>query len=114
MQLSRTRRAKGDQGLSKSRARARKAPAFGNKVAALQVMEAFRRLEADGTLTGQAEKISARIDQGLLAAAARKAGSDNTTDVVEAALAAFVAPDPFVAWFLSDEDRLPADFELAV
>jgi len=40
--------------------------------------------------------------------------SDHTTDDVQAALAAFVAPDPFVVWFLSDKDRLPADFELAI
>ena len=65
-------------------------------------------------LTGQADKVSTRIDHGLLAAAARKVGSDNTTAVVQAALAAFVAPDPFVEWFLSDRDRLPADFERVI
>ena len=83
-------------------------------VAAAQVSEALRRLKEDGTLTGEAEKVSARIDRGLLAAAARKLGSDNTTAVVQAALAAYVAPDPFVDWFLSDRDCLPDDFELAI
>ena len=69
---------------------------------------------ASGVLTGRADKVSARIDGGLLKAAARKIGSTNTTEVVQAALAAFVAPDPFVEWLLSDRDRLPADFVLAI
>jgi hypothetical protein len=112
MQTDGVRRAKSEKGTAK--ARVRKAPAFSNTVAALQASEAFRRLEAGGVLIGQADRVSARIDHGLLAAAARKVGSSNTTDIVQAALAAFVAPDPFVAWFLSDEDRLPADFELGL
>ncbi len=97
-----------------SKHRTRKAQSFANKMAAARIAAAFRTLEAMGVLTGRAEKISARIDRGLLAAAARKVGSDNTTEVMQAALAAFVAPDPFVEWFLSDKDRLPADFELAI
>ena len=68
-------------------------------------------LAASGVLIGRSDKVSARLDQGLLAAAARKLGTRNTTEVVQAALA---APDPFVEWLLSDKDRLPADFELAV
>lgn len=83
-------------------------------IAAAQALEALRQLRADGVLTGEAEKVSARIDRGLLAAAARKLGSDNTTAVVQAALAAYVAPDPFVEWLLSDRDRLPPDFEVAI
>jgi hypothetical protein len=84
------------------------------KVAAAQTAAALRELAARGVLTGRADKVSARIDHGLLQAAARKIGSTNTTEVVQAALAAFVAPDPFVEWLLSDKDRLPADFELAI
>lgn len=113
MQTESGRRAKaGGKGTTKTRVR--KAPALGNTVAALQVSEAFRILKDGGVLTGHADRVSARIDHGLLAAAARKVGSSNTTEVVQAALAAFVAPDPFVTWFLSDEDRLPADFELGL
>jgi hypothetical protein len=97
-----------------SRAPVWRTPDFSNKVVAAQITETYRNLEAGGVLTGRAEKVSARIDHGLLSAAARKAGSRNTTDVMQAALAAFVAPDPFVVWFLSDKDRLPADFELAI
>ena len=84
------------------------------KPAAVQTAAALRVLAANGVLTGHADRVSARIDHGLLQAAARKIGSTNTTEVVEAALAAFVAPDPFVEWLLSDKDRLPPDFELAI
>jgi hypothetical protein len=84
------------------------------KAAAAQTAAALRMLAANGVLAGHAHKVSARIDHGLLQAAARKLGSTNTTEVVQAALAAFVAPDPFVEWLLSDKDRLPADFELAI
>ena len=111
MQTESVRRAKSGKGTNKARV---KTSALGNTVAAQQAGEALRRLEAGGVLTGQADKVSARIDHGLLAAAARKVGSTNTTEVVQAALAAFVAPDPFVAWFLSDKDRLPDDFELGL
>lgn len=83
-------------------------------VATSQAAAALRELAAKGVLTGHSDKVSARIDHGLLQAAARKIGSSNTTEVVQAALAAFVAPDPFVEWLLSDKDRLPADFELAI
>ena len=95
---------------------AQKAPTkrLSPKAAAAQTAAALRALAANGVLTGRADKVSARIDHGLLQAAARKLGSTNTTQVVEAALAAFVAPDPFVEWLLSEEDRLPADFELAI
>jgi|HubBroStandDraft_1064217.scaffolds.fasta_scaffold367291_3 hypothetical protein len=97
-----------------TRLRAPKPAAPGNKLAAAQAAEAMHRLAASGVLTGRADKVSARLDHGLLQAAARKIGSTNTTEVVQAALAAFVAPDPFVEWLLSDKDRLPADFELAI
>jgi hypothetical protein len=92
-----------------------KAPAKRSpKAAAAQAAAALRMLATSGVLTGHADRVSARIDHGLLEAASRKIGSSNTTEVVQAALAAFVAPDPFVEWLLSDKDRLPADFELAI
>jgi hypothetical protein len=92
----------------------RKSRAPGSKLVEAQVAGAFRVLEKAGVLTGHADKVSARIDRGLLTAAMRKLGSDNTSYVLQAALAAFVGRDPFVEWFLSDRDRLPADFELAI
>ncbi|HXA22554.1 MAG TPA: hypothetical protein VNW90_09655 [Acetobacteraceae bacterium] len=95
--------------------RVRKSRAPGSKLVEAQVAEAFRVLEKTGVLTGHADKVSARIDHGLLTAAMRKLGSDNTSYVLQAALAAFVGRDPFVEWFLSDRGpRLPADFELAI
>ncbi len=97
-----------------SRIRVQKLPNLRNEVAAAHISEAFGKLQEMGVLTGRTDKVSARIDHGLLAAAARKVGSNNTTEIIQAALAAFVAPDPFVEWFLSDRDRLPADFELAI
>jgi hypothetical protein len=102
------------KGKAISRPRIHKSPALRNKVLAARIEQALRKLQEMGVLSGRTDKVSARIDRGLLAAAARKAGSDNTTDVMQAALAAFVAPDPFVEWFLSGKDRLPADFELAI
>ncbi|HTW70519.1 MAG TPA: hypothetical protein VME47_11565 [Acetobacteraceae bacterium] len=89
-------------------------PKPAGKLAAAQAIAALHTLQASGVLTGHADKVSARLDHGLLQAAARKIGSNNTTEVMQAALAAFVAPDPFVEWLLSDRDRLPADFELAI
>jgi hypothetical protein len=85
-----------------------------SKAGRAQAAAVLHALAAAGVTTGRADKISVRIDHGLLEAAARKLGSTNTTEVVQAALAAFVAPDPFVEWLLSDKDRLPADFELAI
>lgn len=79
-----------------------------------QAAEALRQLAAAGVLSGHAEKISARIDDGLLGAAARKLGTENITQVLQAALAVFAAPDPFVTWFVSSNDRLPQDFEPAI
>jgi len=35
-------------------------------------------------------------------------------DVLVSASEPVVAPDPFVVWFLSDQDLLPADFDLAI
>lgn len=98
----------------KRRPSSRRDAAIGDTIAAAQASEALQKLRADGVLAGEAEKVSVRIDRGLLAAAAQKLGSDNTTAVVQAALAAYVAPDPFVEWLLSDRDRLPPDFELAI
>jgi hypothetical protein len=79
-----------------------------------QAAEALRQLSGAGVLSGHAEKISARIDDGLLAAAARRLGTENITQVLQAALAVFVAPDPFVTWFCTETHKLPHDFEPAI
>jgi hypothetical protein len=91
-------------------------PASGDATgpAGAQAAEALRQLAGAGVLSGHAEKISARIDDGLLAAAARKLGTENITQVLQAALAVFVAPDPFVIWFCTEANKLPHDFEPAI
>jgi hypothetical protein len=83
-------------------------------VAVAQAAPVLHERAITSVLTGASDKVSARIDDDLLCASARKIVSTYTTEVVQAALAAFVAPNPFVEWLLSDQDRLPADFELAI
>jgi hypothetical protein len=78
---------------------------------------ALAELARTGKLTGaNSEKISVRIDPGLMKAAAERLGlpHDAITHVVNAALALAAAPDPFKVWLRETTDRLPDDFELAV
>ena len=65
---------------------------------------------------GRSEKISARVDPGVLGAAAERLGLDkqDVSDVVNASLAVAAAPDRFKAWLRNTGDTLPDDFELAV
>lgn len=58
-------------------------------------------------------QISARLSHPLLAAAKTATGIDNTTDLLNAALAHMVAPN-FGQWLLANAGRLPKDFELDV
>lgn len=81
------------------------------------IARAMSELAATGKLTGsRSEKISARVDPGVMKAAAERLGLEKTdvSDVVNAALALAAAPDRFKAWLGTTEDRLPDDFELAV
>lgn len=80
-----------------------------------RVRMAITRLSESGRLTGStSQKLSVRVDPGLVSAAAERIGADNPTDVVNTALALMASPDPFVQWFMTTEDRLPEDFEIAV
>jgi len=58
-------------------------------------------------------QISARLSYPLLAAAKNATGIDNTTDLLNAALAHMVAPN-FGQWLLANAGRLPKEFELDV
>ena len=81
------------------------------------VARALDALAAAGTLTGaRSERISVRVDPGVMAAAAQQLGLEtgNISDVVNAALALAAAPDRFKAWLLDTKDALPDEFELAV
>jgi hypothetical protein len=81
------------------------------------VARALAELASASRITGtRSEKISARVDPGVLGAAAERLGLDrrDVSDVVNASLAVAAAPDRFKAWLRDTEDTLPDDFELAI
>jgi hypothetical protein len=70
-------------------------------------------LAENGKLKGvRSERLSARVDPGLIQAARAKTGFKNNSDLVNAALAVLAMPDDFGPWFVSQAGRLPKDFEL--
>jgi len=76
---------------------------------------ALSTLAGGGKLKGvRSERLSARVDPGLIKAARAKTGFQNDSDLVNAALAVLAAPDDFGPWFVSQAGRLPKDFELAL
>ena len=73
---------------------------------------ALSTLAASGKLKGsRTERLSARVDPGLIKAARAKTGLGNS-ELVNAALAVLAAPDDFGPWFAAQAGRLPKDFEL--
>ena len=75
---------------------------------------AMAELAASGAVTGaRAQKLSVRVDPGVLEAAAARLGMAQASDVINASLALAAAPDRFKAWLRSTPDRLSADFEPA-
>ena len=74
---------------------------------------ALSTLAASGKLRGApTERLSARVDPGLIKAARTKTGLKNNSDLINAALAVIAAPDDFGPWFATQAGRLPKDFEL--
>jgi hypothetical protein len=74
---------------------------------------ALSTLAARGQLEGaRTERLSARVDPGLIKAARAKTGLGNDSELVNAALAVLAAPDDFGPWFAAQGGRLPKDFEL--
>jgi len=72
-------------------------------------------LEHSGTLTGaRSQKLSTRVDPGLIEAARRRTGLRSDSDLINAALAVIAAGDDFGAWLVTQAGRLPPDFELAL
>ena len=70
-------------------------------------------LAENGKLKGvRSERVSARVDPGLIEAAGVNTGFENDSDLVNAALAVLAMPDDFGPWFVSQAGRLPKDFEL--
>ena len=82
-------------------------------VTSARIEFALSTLAAGGKLKGaRTERLSARVDPGLIKAARAKTGLDNDSELVNAALAVLAAPDDFGPWFAAQAGRLPKDFEL--
>ena len=74
---------------------------------------ALSTLAASGKLEGsRSERLSARVDPGLIKAARAKTGLGSDSELVNAALAVLAVPDDFGPWFAAQAGRLPKDFEL--
>jgi hypothetical protein len=82
-------------------------------ITSARVAFALSTLAASGALKGaRTERLSARVDPGLIKAARTKTGLNNDSELVNAALAVLAAPDDFGPWFAAQAGRLPKDFEL--
>src|SRR6516165_1821083 len=82
-------------------------------ITSARVKFALSTLAASGKLKGsRTERLSARVDPGLIKAARVKTGLKNDSELVNAALAVLAAPDDFGPWFAAQAGRLPKDFEL--
>lgn len=76
---------------------------------------ALAELERSGALAGaRSQKLSTRVDPGLIEAARRRTGLRSDSDLINAALAVVAAGDDFGAWLVRQAGRLPEDFELAL
>lgn len=79
------------------------------------VAAALAELRLAGAVTGtRSQRISVRVDPGVMRAAGARLGLTNPSDVVNASLAVAAAPDRFKAWWTEAHATLPDDFELAV
>jgi hypothetical protein len=82
-------------------------------ITSARIAFALSALLAKGKLTGaRTERLSARVDPGLIEAARRKTGLNSDSELINAALAVLAAPDDFGPWFAGQAGRLPKDFEL--
>ena len=76
---------------------------------------ALTELERSGALTGaRSQKLSTRVDPGLIEAARRRTGLGTDSDLINAALAVIAAGDDYGTWLVKQVGRLPGDFELAI
>ena len=82
---------------------------------ARHVAAALAELRLAGAVTGtRSQRISVRVDPGVMRAAAARLGLSNPSDVVNASLAVAAAPDRFKAWWAETQATLPDDFEPAI
>lgn len=80
-----------------------------------RIQRAYDALVQDQVAKGSPDlRVSVRVDPGILEAAARNLGLTQPSDVVNAAIIAAAAQDPFKPWFLTAASTLPEEFELAV
>lgn len=80
-----------------------------------RIQRAYDALVQDQVAKGSPDlRVSVRVDPGILEAAARNLGLTQPSDVVNAAIIAAAAQDPFKTWFLTAAGTLPEEFELAV
>lgn len=79
------------------------------------VTAALAELRLAGAVTGtRSQRISVRVDPGVMRAAAARLGLSNPSDVVNASLAVAAVPDRFKAWWTEAPATLPDDFELII
>jgi hypothetical protein len=62
----------------------------------------------------RSQKLSTRVDPGLIEVARRRTGLRSDSDLINAALAMLAAGDDFGPWLVRQAGRLPEDFELAL
>jgi hypothetical protein len=87
----------------------------GDPLTATRLNHAVLELQQTGALTGaRSQKLSIRVDPGLIEAARRRTGLHSDSDLINAALAVIAAGDDYGAWLVRQSGRLPEDFELAV
>lgn len=80
-----------------------------------RIQRAYDALVQDQVAKGSPDlRVSVRVDPGILEAAARNLGLTQPSDVVNAAIIAAAAQDPFKTWFLTAAGTLPEEFEPAV
>jgi hypothetical protein len=87
----------------------------GDPLTATRLNHAVLELKQAGVLTGaRSQKLSTRVDPGLIEAARHRTGLNRDSDLINAALAVIAAGDDYGAWLVRQSGRLPEDFELAV
>jgi hypothetical protein len=74
---------------------------------ALDAARAGKLLDGDKT-----HLLSARLNEGLVAAAKERTGITSDTQLVELALASLAVGDDFGEWLVTQGGRLKADFEI--
>lgn len=80
-------------------------------LAMLRAAEASLAAARVGT-GSRSRALSARVDPALLAAAARRLGTTNVSDTINAGLALIAGTDTYGAWLLDQVGGLPPDLEV--